>query len=179
VSHANHEVPTPVELRRFLREHLSYEVEMLRGTAEKLLAIVLHDQAVGKKDYAFADLTLRNALLESFTVYARALLDFLYPPPNARDDDALATHYVEDWAPPEFQPPLDLLRGRVGKEIAHLTYGRLSVSETDKGWYFPAIWHQLASVIDDFASRVPSELGEPLVTRRLRELASSDLQPRL
>jgi hypothetical protein len=88
-------------------------------------------------------------------VNARGLLDFLFAPSNARDDDALARHYVGDWDRPEFQPPLDLLRGRVGKEIAHLTYGRLGLSEADRGWYFPAIWHQLASVIHDFASRVP------------------------
>lgn len=172
-------MPTPEELRTFLREHLSYEIEMLRGTAEKMFAIALHDHEAGAKDYAFADVTIRNALLESFTVHARALFDFLYEPPNTRDDDALARNYVGDWDPPEFQPPLDLLRGRVGKEIAHLTYGRLAVSETDKGWYFPAIWQQLASVIDDFAARVPPELGEPLITQRLRALARSDLQPRL
>lgn len=141
---------------------------MLGGTAKKLETIYLSDLALGEKNYRLFDLTTRNALLESFAVHARALLDFLYAPASTREDDALAKHYVQDWDPPPLQAPLDVLRGRVGKEIAHLTYGRLSVTEATKGWSFPAVWNELALVIDDFAARVPSELGEPHVIRRLR-----------
>ena len=57
-------MPSPEELREFVREHLSYEVEMLRETTKKLTADALHDAEVRERDLAWRDLPTRNALLE-------------------------------------------------------------------------------------------------------------------
>src|SRR5215216_5950879 len=54
-----------------------------------------------------SDAVLFNAFLTAFTVYARNLLDFFYPPSNLRPDDIVAGDYFvdfSDWA--EYCPPL-------------------------------------------------------------------------
>jgi len=56
--------PTATQLHEILREHLPYELDMLQFTFERLLwnDIVQDD--------------LRNALIESFCIHARSLIDF-------------------------------------------------------------------------------------------------------
>lgn len=58
-------------------EHLYYEIEMFHGTASGLASGVAGTSV------------LNNALVESFTLHARALLDFLYAE-NARDNHVVA-----------------------------------------------------------------------------------------
>ena len=93
---------------------------------------------------------LQNALLESFVIHYRALLDFFYA--NPRRDDVSANHYfdsVDGW--PKLRPPetevLKTSRKRAGKEIAHLTYARLDVTPETKGWRFRQITEDLNRVI--------------------------------
>lgn len=52
---------------RAASDHLYYEIQMLRSTMALL--------ATG----AFGESILSNALIESFTIHARALIHFLYP----------------------------------------------------------------------------------------------------
>lgn len=144
--------PSPESLRAFAEEHLWYEVWMLSRLTDRLLAALQHDTAAGKRDLGWLDLETRNAQVEAFAIHARGLLDFFYPPLSRKRDDALALHYVEPvlWKPPPPTPALELIRGRVGKEIAHLTYGRLKVTEEAKKWDYGQIWLDMAHVVAAF-----------------------------
>jgi hypothetical protein len=130
------------EMRR-AAEHLEYEFWMLTAVAEAM--------ASGISSQGW----LTNALLESFVIHFRALVDFFYPPPNPKSDDIQAAHYFDD--PTEWElmrPPLsdELKRGRARahKEIAHLTYARLEVTRDTKPWPFVEIANQMQALMGDF-----------------------------
>ncbi len=103
---------------------------------------------------------LLNALLESFNIHARGLLDFLWRD-TARPDDMLACHYSTRWPalrPQTLPPVLDDLNRRVGKEIAHLTYTRLKTPKPeDRPWNYPAIMSEMEKLLDAFLRTVPDE----------------------
>jgi hypothetical protein len=47
---------------------------------------------------------------------------------------------------------------RVGKEVAHLTYGRLAVTPEAKLWPFPEIAEALNGVLGVFIDSIPKDL---------------------
>jgi hypothetical protein len=113
----------------YLTEHYVYEVNMLRWT---------HAMLAGMPEGFPA-----NALIESFCVHARALMDFYKS--NPRGDDVVATHFIQSGqfsANATQQIPPDI-RERVNKQIAHLTAGRESplkkVDTTDRQTLLAAI----------------------------------------
>ena len=122
---------TDAELRDFLLKHLHYELWMLLETARRLL---LDDQGVHR------DLVVKNAVVESFCIHARALAAFLYPERfNPRTRDVSATDYVTDtgkWQLARGETPeiLVVVRERTGKEIAHLTTQRKEYGDPDEKW---------------------------------------------
>lgn len=130
-------------------EHLIYEFGMLRETAEKLGPGHHHDDPI-----------VRNALLESFTLHVRTLLDFFYGERRKRDD-ALASDFFDGdiWerSRPPIEGPLSEVNRRVGKEIAHLTYSRANVTAEAKGWPIIPMYLALASVFGLFVQLVPEE----------------------
>ena len=129
-------------------KHLHYELDMLRGTA-RLLARGVHSD----------DSVLPNAVLESFTLHARALLDFLYDQ-SPRSDDVVASDYFtdpQDWISkrPAMSSTLTQVDHRVGKEIAHLTYVRSEVTDEMKNWPFIEIANDVKRVLAVFVDAVP------------------------
>jgi hypothetical protein len=102
----------------FLREHYLYEVNMMRATFAALQQ--RQPQHLG------------NALIESFALHARILMDFYLP--KARGDDAIAAHFTATGCfvghatagmPPE-------LRQKINKQITHLTYARVNASKLNQ-----------------------------------------------
>jgi len=146
---------TENQLRDFAAEHLTYEANMLSATAQLL--------ATGGQNHA-----IKNALLESFTIHLRALIDFLWEPDKPRPDDAVASDYfasIEDWkdVQPAFPPTLDPARKRTGKEIAHLTYSRLSVTTEQKQWKVLDMANAVLSALVVFkANALSSRVGDAL-----------------
>ena len=131
-------------------DHLFYEVWMLEDLP-RCLALELAQE-----------LSAQNALLESFTIHARALLAFLYPPDNPRKSDVLAEDFFDD--PEEWnrlRPPkaavLDQVNTRVGREIAHLTYNRQEGTPEAKKWPIPEIARAIHSVVRLFLQTVPRD----------------------
>src|SRR5947209_13763848 len=119
---------TDQELHDYAADRLDYELSMLHEMAMRLV----HDPAI------HTDWVLKNALIESFTIHARALALFLYWG-KKRAGDVTAEQYVKDvdaWRaargpiPPELQTVID----RTGQEIAHLTIGRFPAGDPKKGW---------------------------------------------
>jgi hypothetical protein len=156
----------PGQLRDFAKEHLLYEVEMLRGLTEELIRVLDHSEAGGDLDELYP-LAVRNAMVESFAVRARLLIDFLYGPGTPKPDDTLAEHYVAgDWHPLELPDGLQDVRRKVSKGVAHLTYHQLLEEET-KGWQYGEIWLELAPLIAGFAKQASPELLLPEVAAKI------------
>ena len=138
---------TQEELRK-ASDHLHYEVWMFTSLASGLASGITGESVIN------------NALLESFTIHARVLLDFLYAEP--RYDDVIAEDFFaspELWR--EARPPksdnVKTVHKRVGKEIAHLTYARQDVTPETKGWGFSEIVQAVQPVVDAFLGAVPQE----------------------
>ena len=87
------------------------------------------------------EIALRNALIESYAVHLRSLLDFFFlDKPNRKKTDVIAADYFEDpneWIenrPEMSQGQLQGIKDRVSKEVAHITINRIDKSPSDKIW---------------------------------------------
>jgi len=143
-------VPKPDRLRAFSNEHLRYEIEMLAFAAGRMGNLWRDgsDDAVSRAN--------RNAMMECFTIHARALKAFLYEP-RGHADDAIAEDFFDQpdvWRRERGALPeaLAVVSPRVGKEIAHLTYARLLVSPETKGWRPQPIARELIAALKKFAT---------------------------
>jgi hypothetical protein len=119
-------MPSLKDPATYLTKHYVYEVNMLRA-AHRALATA--------KDWTLkdelTDQAAKNALIESFCVHARALLDFYKS--TARGDDVVATNFIASGkfaAATTSQLPGDI-RDRVNKQIAHLTESRENANWID------------------------------------------------
>ena len=135
-------------------EHLHYEIGMLTDTAVCLNKGIPELETISASGRAHAEI-IKNALLESFVLHARALADFFYND-SPRPDDVVAADYVSDWAKRRAteSPLLQGLRSRAGKEIAHLTFGRLLVKDVAKDWSFADITKEMRCLLIAFLQEV-------------------------
>ena len=150
------------EVLRATSEHLFYEFWMFNSLAQAM-ASGLFGQGV-----------LNNAALESFTLHARAMLDFLYAE-KPQADDVIAEDYFDkpsQWLTvrPEKTETLKVIHKRVGKEVAHLTYARLEVTAEAKQWPFIKIASEINSVFDAFLNNV----AENRLGSNVNSVASKD-----
>ena len=134
-------MPSDDELLAFSGEHLDYEIKMLYETIFRL-ALKQQDQVI-----AFA-------LLESFGIHATIILNFML---NNTDDpeDAVANHYLLDreaWkkTSSKYRKELNFIFRRRDKELAHLSYERKNVKQSEKQWNFIAIGREISELIDSF-----------------------------
>lgn len=142
------------EKKEFLEEHFFYEVEMFLYSSNKL-----NDPSIEQDHF------LKNTLLESFTSHARCLIEFFYPKDNTREDDATASDFFDNWSNVRgsLSESLKTLKTRVGKEIVHLTYKRISGYEPEKVWDIMLIRSDLLAVIKLFVNSLDQHLlGERL-----------------
>jgi hypothetical protein len=128
-------------------EHLAYEIGMFNAMADLLTRRL------------YKDTVEENAILESFTVHARVLVQFFSPSFRPHSDDVTAADYIASWRAMCGALPsaLDKVNDRVAKEIAHLTYTRLNVTPAAKGWSITEMSQAMGSVIQKFANNVPSD----------------------
>jgi hypothetical protein len=136
----------PDEILLKASEHLLYELQMLFGTARLLARL----EIAGESD--FQDVVVYNALLESFTIHGRALLDFLYND-NPYKDDIIASDFFDPgyWLlkRPAKSPLLKTFHNDVHKRVAHLSYHRLSV-KPDEVWDYMNIANEIGLVLGRF-----------------------------
>lgn len=145
--------PTEEKLRK-ASDHLYYEIWMLKSLAQGLASGISGESVIN------------NALLESFVIHARALLDFLYTDKPGHADDVVAQDFFptpDQWhkARPGKSQTLKKVHGRVAKEVAHLTYTRQEVTPEMKGWPFIDIAKEIQIVINEFLRIVPEHLLGP------------------
>jgi hypothetical protein len=154
------------EILSEISKHLYYEYSMF-----VTLAQVMASGGLGKS-------TLNNAALESFTVHTRALLDFFYNE-QPRADDVVADDFFEDhlkWITIRLKKTelLQSVHERVGKEIAHLTYKRLLISEEEKQWYFLDILGDINALIGIFLLSIKRDYLDSLWDSILDQLLSKN-----
>lgn len=151
------------ELIRFGDEHLWYEILMLNETTRTLNS---HPPQLET-----------NMALESFTIHLRALYGFLFYDKKNKSEDALAIDFFdrpEDWKTElkghsKLRDKLKKMNERVGKEIVHLSYGRLEVTPSQKGWD-PSITNEINSLLKIFISKIPSNRISPKTKQLLDRL---------
>ncbi len=98
--------------------HVDYEVDQLMRTAERLRDSRLPD-----------DPTVRRAVLESWAVHLRCLIEFFHPTQATRSDTVIAKHYVIDLAQwnnalPELTAREKRRREALHQLLAHISYKR-------------------------------------------------------
>lgn len=113
-------MPTEAELR-LLSEHLQYDIQMTFDLAEVLNSILTPPSSP-------LDHVVRNAILESFLVRARSVVEFLWHD-RRKQEDALAADYFPpgEWKKMRPNRPHRLNRlvtQKVGWGAMHLTYRR-------------------------------------------------------
>jgi hypothetical protein len=150
-------VYTDQQLLDYSEEHLLYELHIFRWVAENLPA-----------DKGF----LLSALLESFAIHLRNLIDFFYTPPsNARNDDLVAADFFDSpgpWNPGPIPKSLSDARERANKEISHITYKRKNATDPTKHWPVADLFNEIQSVAQSFAAGASSKKLHPSVTTWLK-----------
>jgi len=105
---------------------------------------------------------INNAILQSFALHVRNLIDFLYND-NHQTDDVYAGDFFEnpeDWLKlrKPISPILAQAKKRANKEIAHLTYSRARVKPDEKKWAFVDLSSKMVEAFDPFIANIDRTL---------------------
>lgn len=135
------------KLRR-TAEHVYYEISMFHFTTIYL------------EKMRNPPIYLVNALLESWCIHLRNLLDFFYTSTaNRYRDDVLAEDYISDLQ--QFKQTraktrtFAHIKKRVAKQIAHLTYHRNVYNRKTKPWPYKQIYGQIYPTVTAFYDSLP------------------------
>lgn len=130
------------EILRESSRHLFYEFTMLIGSSSQALILASSLQPGN---------VIGNALVESFALHTRNLIEFLYAGiPN--EDDVITEDFIQNWdsVGPKITENLASVKKRVHKEVAHLTYTRIGISLVDKIWQTQDIITEIEEVFKEF-----------------------------
>ena len=141
---------------------IRYEFQMLAATADRL--------ASGRYS---RDTAVKNALIESFALHARALLHFFYWDAKGRNgnslfgrkqaNDVIAEDFFsvhrKTWARrPKTTPTLVRAKHRADKQIAHITHTQRPLNTPKargKTWHFQTIVKHLSRAMKSFLDNAP------------------------
>lgn len=130
--------------------HLYYEITMLIAIAN------------GLKSNVAGQGPIANALLESFIIHTRNLVNFFYND-NPKKDDIVAIDFFsspDEWIKNRPSQPevLESAKDRAEKELAHLTWKRISHIVESKQWQYVEIQDEIKRVMNIFLQKVSKEL---------------------
>ena len=135
-----------VEKLKGALEHLKYEVWMLWS-----LANILATDNQGKG-------MIHNALLESFLIHARILIEFLYKDKPYEDTVRASQYFTSDSLWKSIRPPktklLEETVKNAHKQLAHLTYTRL---QGKMQWPYIEIAKNIEAVLQVFREKLPDD----------------------
>lgn len=119
---------------------LQYSIRMLNNCSE----------ALSSKRYS--EQWLQSAILESFLIHARELLEFFNPSARVHRETAIASDFFqgtnnESWVAPKESAELVTDHRDLHTFLAHLSYGR---SQQEKQWELRRISHELAEMMENF-----------------------------
>jgi hypothetical protein len=144
---------TDQQLINYSGEHLMHELSMFWELADTL----------PQKKAS----TETSALVESFGVHLRNLIDFFYR--EGRGDDVTAQDFLDTittWKPGE-PAPLTKAHQRANKELNHLTQARISGSPPEKAWDTAALLKEIDTVAKEFATKASAKKLHPDVRKFL------------
>jgi len=148
MSKAKTENQTVEELKNAL-ESLKYEVWMLWSLAN-ILATDNQDKGV-----------IHNALLESFLIHARILIEFLYKNQPYKDTVRASQYFTSDSPWKSIRPPKTELLEKTEKDahkyLAHLTYTRL---QRKRKWPCIKIANDIKAVLQVFYENLPDDFNK-------------------
>jgi hypothetical protein len=150
-----------LEELRAAKAHIVFESQCFMGALGGLLEANKQPPDIGM---TLAVLRFRQALVDSMVIHARALIHFAYPEAPIFPDDILAQDFIPDWdnKRPAWPVALDSWRRRVGTEVAHLSYKRLPLSETEVSqWPLKEFLDLKVEMLQVFAANLPPELADP------------------
>jgi len=142
------------DLLAYSQEHLRYEIQNFFD-AGRLLAARSFDTSNSD------EITIKNALVESFATHLRNLLLFLYPYGGEKSDvisDLFFSNPIPDWKrkrQPESVFGFRDLRQRASQEVSHLTVFRRN-SDKNKQWQLLETMQSVKAVLDVFVENAPS-----------------------
>jgi hypothetical protein len=113
--------------------------------------------------------TISNALVESWAIHLRCLVDFLYPR-GPRDTDVIAADFYDSdgqWEQlaGDISPTLGTARERAHVEVAHLTTRRYAEQVPEKEWDRDGLTDEVLALLRVFAQSAS--------TRRLHQTVRS------
>jgi hypothetical protein len=139
-------------------EDLTYEIDMLYFSAMTLIK--------GRIAEPFPQIpTLKNALIESFAIHIRNLIEFLYWNKKNGRDRVLAEYIIGDaelWHSQlgEMTEEINTIYEKACKRVAHLTIDRIYVTPEDKNWWFAKYTKEVALGLKIFLELVPKEMKD-------------------
>jgi hypothetical protein len=139
-----------------IKRHLPYEIDMVRSTFRALARLPKSESETAEQ------WVVRCALIESFCVHARSLIDFLSNS-GAEKDDVRAKDFTTEFAPlVTSKDPINDIRTKLNKQIFHLTKLR-ETADVDK-FSLATDGAQLVPIIEqkikDFSAALKSEFRE-------------------
>src|SRR5271169_4802694 len=143
------------QLLDYSGEHLIHELSMLWELAEVLPQ---------RKPSAET-----SALVESYGVHLRNLIDFFYR--EGQGDDVTAWDFMDattSWMPGNRPPSLTKAQERANKELSHLTQARISGSPPEKAWDTYGLLKEIAAVAKEFAFKASQKKLHPMVREFLQ-----------
>jgi len=148
MSKKNTESPTVKQLKGSLNHLTNYEFWMLCSLAN-ILAIDFKGTSI-----------IHNALIESFLIHARILIEFLYRDKPYKDTAIASQYFKSDSFWKSIRPPkTELLKeteAGAHKHLVHLTYTRL---EEKKQWPFIKIAKEIEEILRVFRENLPKNFA--------------------
>jgi hypothetical protein len=144
-------------LRRYSKDHLLYEVEMFFRPGHLLMSGQLQ---TSQPEVA---IVLHNAIIESFVLHLRNLLDFFYTPPRKTDVGA-TMFYNSGHLPPDFPRESAILHTahrRAHKEMSHITTERHWEGDPAKVWEFHRLLREVKPLVERFLQTASSARVHP------------------
>lgn len=143
---------TDAYLMAYSGEHIQYEVNMFfEGVELRSRPGYTENNLMQLGDPR----RINNALIESFVVHLRNLIDFLYLPAQGTDVVAEDFFPAGTWVairPPKTQMLIDA-KSHANKEISHLTTARISGTSPEKAWDFVGLALELRLLLILFSQK--------------------------
>lgn len=137
---------------RLLSDHVLWHVKMLFGLSDRIEATALR---VGPSFSAPED----AALLESFAVHARALIEFFWKEGTAWPEDGRAVQFFNDGEWAEIRRPmeatLDTVFERASWGIVHISFKRVVEPAEASEWRFTQVAAAIGRCLQLFIQNVP------------------------
>lgn len=127
--------------------------------------------------------TVHNALLNTFSIHARNLVQFLYPNKSKKErkpTDVSIDDYLNEDTLSEIRPPLSTLLSEVNtktnRQVAHITTDRIVYELQGKGWNFLQIAAEIIKVFSEITPFIPSgKMSKEIKNRFSKEIVESPI----